>query len=348
MIIKVYLAVLINFRVCTFMKKTVPLIITILLLPLVSFSQNEQPSGKPVIEIFTDFHSPLKKDNSSTTGFAVNRAYFGYNYIIDKNFSTEIILNLGSPDDLAKGYRARRYAFFREAAFNYNKNGFSVTAGMIKTTYFMFQSTFLGMRYLSKTFQDLNAYGYDSDLGFAAAYKFSDTFQADFSVINGEGGGSLQMDNNLKYCSGLTIQPARNFVIRLYDGIMKNKNVVQNESLVFSGFKNEKFFIGAEFDYKTSLDTISGHNGYGLSATGGINLTRNLMFFSRYDFASSVKLAGEANGWNYGKDSQFAIIGFQYTVSKSLRLALDYQARFPDDKTKSSTQMIFINAGFRI
>jgi hypothetical protein len=140
-------------------------------------------------------------------------------------------------------------------------------------------------------------------------------------VINGEGGGNLAIDNNLKYCAGLIFRPAKNFVIRLYDDIMKNKGVIQNESLLFAGLRNERLFIGGECNYKTNVDTVSGHNSYGISATGGVNISEKLLLFSRYDFASSLQPDMYSDNWNYKKDYQFIIAGVQYTFAKSLRVS---------------------------
>jgi hypothetical protein len=327
--------------------KKFSILIIISFITIQSFSQTDGVS-KPIAEIYADYHASLKTDNTSHPGFALNRAFFGYNFALDQNFYAVIILNIGSTEDLAIGSKPRRYPFFREASANYTNKNLTVTAGMIKTTLFIYQQNFIGMRYIAKPFQDYYNYGGDSDLGLSASYKFSDAVQADLSIVNGEGGGSLQTDNYLKYCGGIVLHPWTNIYFRLYDELMKNNSIIQNGSVVFAGIKTEKFFAGAEFNYKSNLDTVSGHNGWGLSATGGINLSQKYMLFSRYDFSGSSVPAGESNGWDYGKDAKFFIFGLQYSATKNVRVALNYQGRYPDDPTKSSSQMIFINLGFKL
>jgi len=129
---------------------------------------------------------------------------------------------------------------------------------------------------------------------------------------------------------------------------MKNEGVIQNESLIFAGFKTSRFFLGGEFNYKTNLDTIAGHHALGVSATGGVNLSEKLMLFSRYDLSSSVRPEGYSDNWNYKKDYQFMILGVQYSFSRALRVSLNYQGKFPYDPAGASSQMLFLNLAFKI
>jgi hypothetical protein len=330
------------------MKRFFFLVIVMLVSIELSYSQNEGLTSKPIIEIFTDFHVNLNQVNTNAIGFSLNRAYFGYNYVIDKNFFAVLILNLASPDDLVTGSKARRYAFFREAAMNYTNDRLTLSMGMLKTTMFIFQGNFYGFRYLSKPFQELNGYGLDSDLGMTAKYKFSDMFEADLSVFNGEGGGNLQLDNNLMTAAGLTFRPSKSLVFRVYDDIMKNKDLIQNTFLIFAGLKTDRYFIGGDFNYKTNLDTLNGHNAWGISATGGYNLCNKWMIFSRYDLATSVIPEGDVEKWNFSKDGSFLITGVQYSVSKKIRISIDYQGKFPDDHSQKNSNMIFLNLVMKI
>ncbi|MGD0581379.1 MAG: hypothetical protein ABR974_00385 [Bacteroidales bacterium] len=328
------------------MKKLFLLISFITIVSQLSFSQKDSIS-QPIVEIFTDFHVNLQKNDSKTTGFSINRAYFGYNYAFDKNFYTVLLLNIGSPDDLAAGSKPKRYAYFREASIDYSDDRISFFAGMISTELFAFQQRFLGMRYLANTFQDRNGYGFDADLGAEVKFKFSDTFQADLSLLNGEGSSSLQLDNNLKSSLGLTFTPSHNTALRLYGDIMKLNGVWQNTFLAFAGYKTDKYFLGGEFNFKTSLDTINGHNAWGISATGGFSITEKWMIFSRYDISRSVVPAGVDGDWNFKKDNSFLIAGIQYRISKMIKVAADYQGIFPDDPAKTISNMIYLNASLK-
>jgi hypothetical protein len=319
--------------------------VTIFVLASISLlSQNINFPGKPIAEIFTDFHYSLS-GGPIPTGFSLNRAYFGYNYIVDENFSANIKLNIGTPEDLAPGAVARRYAFFREASITYAKDKLNLTLGMTGTRLFDYQQRFWGKRYVANTYQSINGYGFVADLGIVADYKFSDIVEADLSFMNGEGYSKIQLDNNIKSSLGITITPISGLALRTYGDIIKTKDLWQGTLVGFAGFKNEKVTIGAELSYKSNLDLIEGHHAWGISGTGAVSLTKKIEFFTRYDYSTSVTVPGDTTQWNISKDGSFLISGFQYTFNKIVKIALNYQATFP--KLNAFSDLIFVNAVFK-
>ena len=149
-------------------------------------------------------------------GFNLNRAYFGYNYIVNENFSATVKLNIGTPEDLAPGSVARRYAYYREASITYAKDKLNLTLGITGTRLFDYQQKFWGKRYIANTYQSLNGYGYVADLGVVADYKFNDIIEADFMLMNGEGYTNIQIDNDLKSSAGITLTPVKQLAVRVY------------------------------------------------------------------------------------------------------------------------------------
>ena len=328
------------------MKKVFFTVFVLTLTSVILRSQNIENSGKPIAEIFTDFHYNLKHD-SKTTGFSINRAYFGYNYIVDENFSAIIKLNIGNPDDVLPVTEPRRYAFFREASIAYRKNKLNLTFGMTTTMLFDFQQKFWGKRYVANTYQSINNYGTVADLGLVADYKVSDNVDVDVTLMNGEGYYKLQLDNNIKPSLGITFTPIKGFAFRAYGDMMKIQGLWQTTFVGFAGFKNEKVTIGAEISHKSNLVLIDGHHAWGFSGTGAISLTKKIEFFTRYDYSTSAIVPGDETQWNITKDGQFLINGFQYTFNRIVKIALDNQATFPTDKTKTISDLIFINALFK-
>jgi hypothetical protein len=286
-------------------------------------------------------------NDANKSGFSVNRAYLGYVYTVDKNFSANLTVNIGTPEDLAPGSVDKRYAYFREASLTYTNNKLNIAFGMVSTRLFSYQQRFLGKRYLAYTYQSLNGYGFVADLGVVADYKFNDKVDMDLSIMNGEGYTKLQLDNAVKTGLGITITPVNEVAIRFFGDIQQTHGLWQGTMVGFAGFKNSKFTIGAELSYKSNLDLIEGHHAWGISSTGSVNITGKLEFFTRYDYSTSVVPAGSETPWNITKDGQFMINGFQYTFNKVVKVALDNQATFPSDKNRSVTDMIFINALFK-
>lgn len=302
--------------------------------------------SKPVAEIFTDFHLNLN-DSTKTTGFGLNRAYLGYNYVPQGSISGTIILNIGTPDDLANGSTTHRYAYFREASVSYSAEKIRISLGMTSTRIFEFQQKFWGKRYIANTFQSINGYGFVADLGITAEYKFSEAIKADLILMNGEGYHNVQIDNSLRAGTGINITPGTGMAIRLYADIERIKEVWRPMFIGFMGYKNNTVAIGAEATYKSNLDTIAGHHAWGISATAALTVAKNTEVFTRYDYATSRVPFNEVMPWNYMKDGMFLITGLQYSFTQNIKMALNYQGNYPYYSRGNASKAIFVNALFR-
>ena len=328
------------------MKKILPVFFVSLFLCQIINSQTTENTGKPIAEIFTDFHYNLN-DTAQTTGFGLNRAHLGYNYLPGGNFSATIIVNIGSPEELTVEAKHRRYAYFKEASISWSKDKLNLSLGITKTRIFDYQQKFWGKRYIADTYQSINGYGFVADLGLVMDYKFNDIWKTDITIMNGEGYSELQLDNSVKTSAGLTITPVKQLAIRLYGDLTKPHGILQYTLIGFAGFKNEFITFGAEASYKSNLDMIGGHHAWGLSGTGAISISKKTEIFVRYDYSSSVIVPGDIIQWNYHMDGSFAIIGVQYTFSQNVKMALNYQGTYPYNHGRQITDTFFLNALFK-
>jgi len=308
--------------------------------------QTTESYGKPIAEIFTDFHVNFN-DTTKHTGFDLTRAYLGYHFTPGGKLSGKVIVNIGSPDELAPGSKPHRYAYCREASLIWSDEKLTLSFGITSTRIFEFQQRFWGKRYVANTYQSINGYGFVADLGIVADYKFNDIWKADLSIMNGEGYSNLQLDNNIRTSLGLTITPHPKLAFRIYGDIQNVNGLWQPVAIVFAGFKNDLITIGGEVSYKSNIDCNRGHHVWGVSSTGGINLTDKLEFFGRYDYISSVTIGNEIMPWNYLNDGNFAVIGMQYIVSPFAKIALNYQGRSPYSPLQMETDMIYLNLLFK-
>jgi len=329
------------------MKRILPFLLVLFAYFEFSYSQNPISSGKPIIEIITDFHLNLN-DTAKTTGFGISRAYFGYNYLPGNNFSCKVILNIGTPEDLPKQASPRRYAFFREASVTYAKERVNVSFGITTTRHFDYLQKFWGKRFIATEFEVRNKYGNIADLGVVIDYRFSDKLSGDLAVTNGEGYSDIQLDNGIKAATGLIYRPTNNYVFRFYNDLNNNNGVLQYTLSSFAGIDNKWINFGASFHYKTNMDKVEGHDGWGVSSTGSVKLPRNYEIFVRYDYSGSVTVADENNPWNYMKDSNLMIFGMQKNINANFRLALDFQNSIPYYSELPSSGFIFLNALFKI
>lgn len=304
--------------------------------------------GKPLTEIFADFHYSPGKDTSNTTGFALNRAYLGWNFTTDTRFTSTVIVNVASPSELAPGAKSRRVAFFREASVTWTGERLTLSAGMTPTKGLIFQQKLMGKRYIAENFEALDGYISVADLGFTADYKINDHLKADVSFMNGEGYSELHLDNSIRTSLGFTIIPLKDAVIRLYGDMDHPGGVWQNMLLCFIGYKNQDVNFGAELARKTNFDRIRGHNAWGFSSTCSVRIFEKTELFGRYDYTTSNTASAESLPWNYDSDRQFAVAGIQYSFTDAFRLALDYQGLFPQSHDIPDKHGIFLNAHFRL
>lgn len=310
------------------------------------YGQNKEVNGRAITEIFTDFHVNLN-DTIQKTGFGLNKAYLGYQFLPGGKFSGKIIVNIGSPEDLAPGSEPMRYAYFREASITYSDRNLTICMGITGTRLFEFQQRFWGKRYLAKPYQSINGYGFVADLGFAVDYKINDLLKADLTVMNGEGYSDIQLDNNVRSSLGLTITPGQNFAFRLYGDLQRAGGLWQLVLVEFAGYKNELFYFGGEVNYKSNTDLIKGHHAWGISATGGVNILNKTELFGRFDYVSSVIVPAETIKWNYLTDGSFIIGGIQYTFTENVKAALNYQGFYPYSTTGHVSDLVYFNALFK-
>lgn len=329
------------------MKRILTSLFVLVIYTKLSHSQNPLSSGKPIMQIITDFHLDLN-DTAKTTGFGLSRAYLGYNYLPGNNFSCMVILNIGTPEDLPNQASPRRYAYFREASVTYTGKRAKVSFGITTTRHFDYLQKFWGKRFISNEFEIRNKYGNIADLGVVVDYKFSEKLSGDIAVTNGEGYSDIQLDNGVKAAAGLTYRPANQYAFRFYNDLNNNNGVLQYTLSSFAGVDNRRINFGVSFHYKTNLDKVEGHDGWGVSSTGAVKLHGEYEIFARYDFSGSITVAGEDNPWNYMKDSNFWIFGLQKNINPNFKLALDFQNSIPYSSNLPASGFIFLNALFKI
>jgi hypothetical protein len=328
------------------MKRILPILIFSIGFCQLLYSQAVLSQGNPFAEIFTDFHYNID-DTTKTSGFGLNRAYLGYNFTPEGNFSALLIVNVGSPEDLAYGTVPKRYGYFREASVAYTKEKLTVNFGMVSTRIFDFQQGFWGKRYLGAEYQALYGYGSVADLGVVMDYKINEILKFDISLLNGEGYTNIQVDNSLKTAIGITITTPKKIAVRLYGDMIRIKGIWQTTLIAFSGFKNNLLSFGAEASYKTNLDLTNGHDVWGVSATGSIYINEKSEIFGRYDYTTSVVVPGETLEWDYEKDETYFIGGIQHTLSNNVKMALNYRRTNPYSQAKQTTNAIWVNATFK-
>ena len=326
------------------MRKIPAALTFLLLMSQASWSQTPEKKGYPISEIFTNFHYSIN-DTSETTGFGIERALLGYTLPAGENFSATVIVNISSPEEVVAGTKTRRFAHFREAFISYSKDKLTLNFGITKTLLADYQQRFLEKRYIAENLIATREFGYVSDLGVSAWYRFSDLIRADVSLMNGKGYSTIQFDNNLKTSAGIYITPG-NLAFRIFGDIMKRETDWQSTMVGFAGFKNDLLTIGAEMSYKKNLGMREGSDAWGFSGTGAVYISDKVDIFARYDWFSSAFVNDDPYRWNYLDDGRLAIGGIEYSFSKKIKISLNYQGTYAYDN-RDAAELIYLNSLFR-
>ena len=319
-------------------------LITAALLACIGISANaqdvkvEEPKGKAIVQTFGNFNVNFGAGNGR--GFDLERTYLGYEYKLGNGLSVKSVMDIGKSSDVSD---LQRIAYIKNAMLSWKKGDMTLNGGLISTTQFNFQEKFWGYRYIMKSFQDQYKFGSSADLGLSVAYKFADWISADAIVVNGEGYKKIQKDNGLNYGLGLTLTPTKGFQIRLYGGLNasaeENKEDIINIA-AFAGYKNDRFTVGAEYNYMKNASYKKGNDQYGYSVFASMKVANNTEVYARFDDLYSN------NEWNIAKDEQAAIVGAQFKLGKYVKLAPNFRISMPKADGADNTYAAFINCYF--
>ncbi len=292
------------------------------------------PYGKPLVLIFSDVNSTFNK-NGNSKAFEITRAYLGYEYFFSKNISSRVNIDIGDPGT----GKFQMTAYIKNAFLQYKKDGINARFGMIATDAYNLVEKQWGYRYLYKSFQDAYNFGASADLGASLEYSPADFISFDVSVLNGEGYKRLQADSSLKTTFGMTLKPFKGLVLRGYYDIMKH-NYTQSTYSFFAGYTNNGFKAGAEYNLQENNGMLNGHNFSGVSLYASQSLAEKYSIFLRYDNLKSATIADELSPWNYAKDGQAFIVGFDYSPVNGVKLAPTYTGWSPRDKSLAYTSTV--------
>jgi hypothetical protein len=301
-----------------------------------------EPTGEVFGKIFSNFNTTLEGPDQQTA-FEIKRAYLGYEYMISEEFSAEVKIDIGSPNDASEHSLLRRFGYFKTAAVFYHPaNNIEITFGLQDATQFKLQDKFWKRRYINKSLMGQYKFGPSADIGVKAAWT-SNIIDIDVALFNGEGYSSLQNDNTFKGALGITTRPADGLIIRVY-GDLSSKSVNQKTASLFAGYDQKKFSIGGEYAWHFNRNFNDNHNLYGFSFLGDVLVLPKTWLFGRFDQTDSNILDDESVPWNLPLDETAITAGIEHRPIKAIKIAANYQDHYPVEK--KSAFYINIQASF--
>ncbi|RIH65648.1 porin [Mariniphaga sediminis] len=307
-----------------------------------------EPSGKPFVTIYANFHRGITGSATDEAAFELVRGYLGYEYFFSPEWYAKINVDVGSPDDLSPVSKIRRYAYFKNAYLRYTQQKLEIEFGLIGLKQFKLQESVWERRYLMKTLADEYRLGSSADLGVNFHYAFSEKIDADFTIMNGEGYSSLQMDDVFKYSLGSTFRFPRNFTSRIVYDIMHSE-ISETTLLLFSSYDfRSKWNIAGEFVIRQNEGWMANHDIYAFSVFGKYNLNERYQLFARFDKIKSNILEGETLPWHLANDGTALVAGIQFRPIKKITMALNYHDWYPWAANMEGGGFIFFDLEVKI
>ena len=309
-----------------------------------------KPSGKIIARGFLDYSTGFGEANKQK-GFDITRAFLGYNYMITKSLSAQVIIDGASGKTSSDALEVH----LRNAAVNWNDKGFNINAGLTNLMQFSIQEKYWMHRYVMKSFQDENKMAPSVDLGATVEYTFNPYISADFSLTNGEGYKKVKKDNSMRYAAGVSLHPIKNTILRVYADIY-NDDETRRDALpstvtnakykdqytlsLFAGYQDKTISMGAEYNRVYNKGFIEKKDYYGYSFYTSAKLAAKWRTFARYDLMDSSAPSSFASPWN-DLDGQLMMIGAEFQPLKQLKIAPNFR-NINKDRAKAE-QYLFIN-----
>jgi len=333
---RILLALLLSVSIITFSQESTS--------PKKSFT----PEGKAIIRVFANYNSNLGGTETVDAKESMNikRAYLGYKSTLSEEFSMKVTMDVGNSS-------GKYSAYLKTAELKYKKNKFSANIGMIATKQFKVQEGFWGYRYLHKSFQDQYKYNSSADLGLSVAYKINKLISVDAILQNGEGYKHIDPTGTYRGGLGATIK-YKPITFRLYYDISAKPEVNRENLAAFIGYQfKKKFRIAAEYNYQMNNKFAKDHNMFGYSAYATYIINKKFELFVRYDNSESNVIEEHnptipAEAWNIKKDESLALIGFQYSALKNVKISANYRRTLSAVKDSEGVNWIFLNLEFKL
>lgn len=335
------------------MKTKRILLIFMVLLNLNLFSQENntfKPIGKVTGKVFWNYTYDMTEGNDKESGFNLRRAYLGYKYKYNEQFSSEITLDASHTGDAYS-------VFIKKALLNWSLSSkVKISLGVIGLEHFSDQESFFGYRYVMKSFNDKYRFSPSADLGVKVKYNINKKLSSTLFIVNGEGNKSLQdEDGRQKYGANL-VYKHKDFIAKMYyDYTSVAVDGADVDITTFSAFVGYKFTsklkLGAEFNKlfnaERSMKVYDGKNRSGFSFYSTYILNPEFEFFGRLDIIDSNIVDGNGESWNVDNDGENILLGCQYTPITGVKMALNYKTFLSNNSNIEDVKRIFMNFEFK-
>ncbi len=304
-------------------------------------------TGSPIVTVFANYHAGIG-DNNEISGFALTRAYLGYQFRLSPTLTGKAIIDAAVSPTETYLISQKREVYLKNAMLTWKDMGFTVNGGLTSLSQFNLQEKFWGYRYVAPSFQDLYKMGPSADLGITAEYQFMPCLSTDISFTNGEGYRNLNMDNKYRYAFGITLKPLENFTVRAYGDVYQQSGQEKDQRTLalFAGYKTKLFSLGAEYNYQENNKWKTGDDYSGYSVYTSLPINKKWTVFGRYDNIDSQNT--DDKSW-ISFTGEAVTAGVEYQPIKQLKIAPNYKYTKDFDTellVRNSFHVVYLNVSF--
>lgn len=286
--------------------------------------------GKPFGKVFTNFNHDNDKNE-----FELKRAYLGYSYKIDDNFSTKITFDVGN-NESGSAYTT----FLKIASLTWKPmSNTSINMGMIGTKNFKFMEKSWGRRYIEKSALDKEKWANSADLGVSLDYKLFENLTLDGQILNGEGYKKTQDADGLMRVGFGGTYKLSNFSIRLFRDIKSCacSDIDQEITTASISYSNNGLNLGFETDMMANSSNIENEDREIMSVYGSYKLSERYTLFGRYDDYTSE------GSWD--EDGTYAIAGVEAQLTKGVKAAVNVRQTTNENDVKDNA--LYLNLEYK-
>ena len=286
--------------------------------------------GKPFGKVFTNFNQDNDKNE-----FELKRAYLGYSYKIDDNFSTKITFDVGN-NESGSAYTT----FLKIASLTWKPmSNASINMGMIGAKNFKFMEKSWGRRYIEKSALDKEKWANPADLGVSLDYEVFENFTIDGQILNGEGFQKTQDADGLMRVGFGGTYKLSSFSIRLFRDIKSCacSDIDQEITTASISYSNNGLNLGFETDMMANSNNIENDDREIMSVYGSYKLSERYTLFGRYDDYTSE------GSWD--EDGTYAIAGVEAQLTKGVKAAVNIRQTTNENDVKDNA--LYLNLEYK-
>ena len=307
-----------------------------------AIAQEGKLFGKVFFDYYHDFSSTsldsalIHGNPGQKNGCEFTRVYFGYDRDLDQTFGIRFLMDADNASGAFRPYVKNAYLSVNCRLVK----GLRWYVGMIPMPFDAVPESHWGYRSIFKPPMDAFGIGNTADLGIGAKGMWSDMYQVDFAVANGEGYKNPE-SNTFKLVefrpSAYLMQKAvtvSGFVS--YEAMNDSSNSTILAGM--AGYDHQYFRVGGEIGLNTisnaAVDTVSGkvkdNRRPFLGIWAHIKPIPKVTLFGRFD-------RYEPNS-NVGQDMySYLIVGADFHPTKSVRIIPNAQFKMFDESQDNST-----------